>query len=246
MGSRYDAVAGDGAVAPKVVVVAEGHLVGETIVLALESHGFEVTDLSFPRGRQDLVEARRAVTAAGIEVGIVVAEVDDVAQWRDVMSLLGALPIRWVLVTGSDNRARWGSLLDAGLRGVVRMLWGLEMLVRSVRALAAGGPAMDPALREEALTAWDELGGAQHDTIRRIAALSPREWVVLEMLNDGHSIATIAADGDVSEGTVRSQVRAIRQKLNVRSQLAAVAAFQEATEFGQQPVFGGRDQSTKQ
>ena len=36
--------------------------------------------------------------------------------------------------------------------------------------------------------------------------------------------------GGVSEGTVRSQVRAIRQKLNVRSQLAAVAAYQQATE----------------
>lgn len=225
--------------ATKVVVVAEGHLVGETIVLALRGQDFEVTDLVFPRGRQDLVDARRRITAASVEVGIVVAEVDDVAQWRDVMSLVAALPIRWVLVTGSDNRARWGSLLDGGLSGVVRMGWGLEMLVRSVRTLASGGPGMDPVIREEALAAWDELGIAQHDTIRRIAALSPREWQVLEMLNDGESIASIAVTGGVSEGTVRSQVRAIRQKLNVRSQLTAVAAFQQATEFGGGALSGG-------
>lgn len=232
MSSMDDATVG-GAPAPKVVVVAEGPLVGETIVVALQEQGFEVTDLAFPRGRIDLGESRRTVADTGIEVGIVVAEVDDVAQWRDVMSLLAAMPIRWVLVTGSDNRARWGSLLDAGLRGVVRMVWGLDMLERSVRTLATGGPGMDPVLRNEALEAWDELGPLQHETIRRIAALSPREWVVLEMLNDGHSITTIAEDGGVSEGTVRSQVRAIRQKLNVRSQLAAVAAFQQAIEFGQ-------------
>ena len=51
------------------------------------------------------------------------------------------------------------------------------------------------------------------------------------MLNEGQSITTIAQAGGVSEGTVRSQVRAIRQKLNVKSQLAAVAAYQEAMEF---------------
>lgn len=217
---------------PRVAVLAEGKIVGETIVLALEAHGLEVTDFPYPRSRVELLETRRAISSAGAKVGIVVAEIDDVAQWRGVMSVIETVPLRWVLVTGSSNPPRWGGLLAAGCQGIVSMTEGLERLAGAVRDVARGAPGMDPEVRAGALEAWERLGPARRDLIKRIAGLSPREWQVLGMLNEGQSITTIAEAGGVSEGTVRSQVRAIRQKLNVKSQLAAVAAYQEAVEFG--------------
>ena len=221
-------VAGD---RPRVAVLAEGHLVGETIVMALEAQNIEVRDFPYPRSRVEMLEIRRLVTTANAQVGIVVAEIDDVAQWRGVMSLVETIPLRWVLVTGSSNPSRWGGLVAAGCQGIVSMTNGIDTLVQAVRSLSRGGPGMNPAIREQVLEAWDQLGPERRDLIKRIAALSPREWQVLGMLNEGQSITTIADAGGVSEGTVRSQVRAIRQKLNVKSQLAAVAAYQGAVEF---------------
>jgi len=217
---------------PRVVVVAEGHLVGETIVLALQAHEFDVQSLPVPRSRIEIVEARRKVMAAEVDLGVVVAEVDDVDQWRDVLALVEGVRLPWLLVTGSSSEARWGGLIAAGCVGIVEMAAGLDALVRSVRAVVADEPPMDPMARAAALAAWHDVGPERRDVIRRIAALSQREWEVLGLLNDGHSTLSIAESGGVSEGTVRSQVRAIRQKLNVRSQLAAVAVYQAATEFG--------------
>ena len=56
----------------------------------------------------------------------------------------------------------------------------------------------------------------------RLARLTPRERVVLDGLADGFRIHDIAAADVVSEATVRTQVKSILSKLEVRSQLAAV------------------------
>lgn len=217
---------------PRVVVVAEGGLVAETIVLALSGQGFDAAVVNFPRGRAEVVDARRVIEAGAARMGVVVAEIDVVEQWRDVLGLVEGIKLPWVLVTGSNSAARWGGLLAAGCAGVLRMSDGLKALTASVHGVLAGQTAMDPVEHARALGAWHEVGAPQREVLRRIAALSQREWEVLALLADGQSTAGIAEDSGVSEGTVRSQVRAIRQKLNVRSQLAAVAAYQTATEFG--------------
>lgn len=217
---------------PAVAVVAEGGLVAETIVVALSGQEFDARVVTFPRGRAEVVDARRSIENFGARVGVVVAEVDVVEQWRDVLGLVEGIRLPWVLVTGSDSPARWGGLLAAGCSGVVRMSDGLAALTGAVQAVLDGESPMDPVEHARALGSWHDLGSDQREVVRRIAALSQREWEVLGLLGDGQSTATIATGSGVSEGTVRSQVRAIRQKLNVRSQLAAVAAYQTATEFG--------------
>jgi DNA-binding NarL/FixJ family response regulator len=60
------------------------------------------------------------------------------------------------------------------------------------------------------------------------AVLTAREKGVLSELMAGHRAETIARNGWVSISTVRSQIKAILQKLGVNSQLAAVAMAREA------------------
>jgi DNA-binding NarL/FixJ family response regulator len=52
--------------------------------------------------------------------------------------------------------------------------------------------------------------------------LTPRETVILEHLMKAHTIAEIADCYTVTKDTVRSQVKSILHKLEVRSMLAAV------------------------
>lgn len=63
-------------------------------------------------------------------------------------------------------------------------------------------------------------------------SLTDREREVLGELMRGRQVEEISHDLFVSEATVRTHVRAILQKLAVRSQLAAVA---RAREVGWQP-----------
>ena len=50
---------------------------------------------------------------------------------------------------------------------------------------------------------------------------------MLQQLYQGLGVRIIAERGEVTEATVRSQVKAILRKLDVNSQIAAVAAYQE-------------------
>ena len=60
------------------------------------------------------------------------------------------------------------------------------------------------------------------------ATLTEREQVVLAELIEGHCAEDIAKGAFVSISTVRSQIKAILQKLGVNSQLAAVAMARRA------------------
>jgi len=63
-----------------------------------------------------------------------------------------------------------------------------------------------------------------------IERLSTREREILALLYDGVTVAEIAERTGVSEQTVRSQVKAVLRKLEVNSQLAAVAVYRRVLE----------------
>ena len=65
---------------------------------------------------------------------------------------------------------------------------------------------------------------------RRLSRLSAREREVLELLAEGMRAAAIAEHFVVSMPTVRTQIRSILAKLDVSSQLEAVALFRQQSE----------------
>jgi two-component system nitrate/nitrite response regulator NarL len=212
-------------------VLAHSRLVGEALSVGLEARGLGVLRGDLPEGRAEQIAVRRSLAVAGVRLGLVVADLDELAQWRDVLSVVEVADLPWLVVTGSQDLARWGALLDLGCRGIVPMTAGLDSLADAIDAVRRGVDAMAPPARDAALDAWRGLPVEQRELVRRVGTLSGREWVVLESLTMGLTLRDIAAHAGVSEGTVRSQMRTIRQKLNVSSQLAAVAAFQQTLDL---------------
>ena len=50
---------------------------------------------------------------------------------------------------------------------------------------------------------------------------------MLQQLHEGIGVRSIAEQWEVAEATVRSQVKAILKKLDVKTQMAAVAAYED-------------------
>lgn len=190
-----------------------------------------IAHAEFPSSRAAHLSMRRQLAGSGATAGLVVADLDDLAQWRDVLTLVGDARLPWVVVTGSSDQVRWGALLDLGCLGIVPLVEGLDTLTDALRAVRRRAFGMPEAARERALRTWRLLPEERRDLVRRITALSDREWTVLEGLQAGLSLHEIATRAGISEGTVRSQMRTIRQKLNVSSQLAAVAAYQQTLDL---------------
>lgn len=97
--------------------------------------------------------------------------------------------------------------LDAGVRGYLLKDAPAEELARAVRTVQGGGRAISPELAAEA---WYEAD-----------PLTDRERQVLRLAGDGASGGAIAAELDLSEGTVRNYLSEAISKLGASNRVEA-------------------------
>ncbi|MDP8927430.1 MAG: response regulator transcription factor [Actinomycetota bacterium] len=100
--------------------------------------------------------------------------------------------------------------------------------VAALQEASGSGIIASPAQRAEVVTELTRRLAALRAELEPFEQLTPREGRVLGHLMEGHSADEIAAYEFVSLATVRTQIRAILRKLDVNSQLAAVARTRRA------------------
>lgn len=103
-----------------------------------------------------------------------------------------------------------------------------DVLLDVVGRAARGERVLDEGDRRELLAALRRHRADADSRLSPFRKLTSRERDVLRELAHGKSVECIASEWVVSTATVRSQVRAVLTKLDVRSQLAAVAKAQSA------------------
>lgn len=126
-----------------------------------------------------------------------------------------------LFLTGTDDPALWGSLIEAGAVGVMSKEEPLAKLLDGIESALEGGP-FRPARSAEYREAWRRSRLDQQERLAPFLRLSAREREVAAALVDGQSPAEIASSSFVSVGTVRSQLKSIYSKLGVSSQLELV------------------------
>ena len=92
-------------------------------------------------------------------------------------------------------------------------------------ALRRPGRGHTPVEVEGLVAQWHLMREGRERMRRLVASLTAREREVLELLYAGDTVAEIAEHFGVAQTTVRTQVKSILRKLEVGSQLAAVAAY---------------------
>ena len=137
---------------------------------------------------------------------------------------LVALGTRVMVLTGTADEAIQGAALAEGAHGIFLKNGSLEGLCRSIADLTAGQTVLRPSDRDS-LVAQAAL---RADAEAKIGRLSNREREVLTALVEGQSAEVISTIQFVALGTIRSHIRAILRKLEVNSQLAAVAVARRA------------------
>ncbi len=145
--------------------------------------------------------------------------VDGVSATRALRATEGGPPVL-VLTTFEDEEVLAGAL-RAGAAGFLLKGVPTEDLQRAVRAVAAGGSWLDPAVTGRVLSTYREgptpaLSGSAVDV------LTPREREVLALIGAGLTNSEIAAELFLGEGTVKTHVGHIFAKLDLRDRAAAV------------------------
>jgi two-component system nitrate/nitrite response regulator NarL len=206
------------------MIVDDHELLAESLRLALTAQGYEVV-APIPTPEEVYSAAQRTPP------DVVLLDLDLGASGGDGSVLVEALAVggaRVVVLTGTPDRLLIAACLEGGACGYVSKSASLDELLEAVRVAAAGGDVMPQSRRHDLLAELRQARSQRHNELKPFNSLTGRESYVLAQVIDGRSAADIAQSAYVSEATVRTQIRAVLNKLGVRSQLAAVASARRA------------------
>ncbi|HEY4409937.1 MAG TPA: response regulator transcription factor [Acidimicrobiia bacterium] len=204
---------------PRLLLVDDHRLLVETLQMSLSAAGFAVSVAPCGSFAEVLAEA------AAVRPTLVVLDLDlqGAGFGYDLIGPLRELGAEVLVLTGTTDRIELARCLEAGALGVSSKTTGFASVLDEVRRTAAGETVTPVTIRTQLLA---DLAAHRRAADKRRApfeTLSGRERDVLRLICEGHQAAAIAQASFVSLATVRTQIRSILMKLDVTSQVAAVA-----------------------
>jgi DNA-binding NarL/FixJ family response regulator len=213
---------------PAVVVASENALVAEAVAAGLAGRALEATTMLWV---DDRAMPEYQPPCVGHDVGLLIDGLGSWSRLRSARALIRSVPLPWVVLTATPHGPMWGALLEAGAHAVLPSDTGLKRVCKVLGGVARGTYETSPTEREWLLGLWTELLARRRLIGQRVRSLTPREHEVLTMLHAGDQVGRIAQLLEVSPSTVRSQVKSVRRKLKVKTQLGAVAELDEVLEL---------------
>jgi len=125
-----------------------------------------------------------------------------------------------MLTVYEESEKIFNSLL-AGASGYLLKRTTTQELVEAIRQVREGGSPMSSSIARKIVAHFHQAGENKSD----VAALSPREQQVLDLLAKGASSKEIASQLSLSVETIRMNVKHIYAKLHVHSRGEATAKY---------------------
>ena len=211
-----------------VLIIDDHELFSTTLTMALRNEGFDARTLPIADVRDFL---DRPVTHP---TGPVVLDLDldrdadgRYVNGADLVEGLRRAGWKVLVVSGSMDQPGTASAIASGAIGSVPKSHSFATLLGTVVMAAGGTPVMSEIEHWEWLERHRQYQEQERELSRRLARLSYREREVLELLATGMRAAAIAEHFVVSLPTVRTQIRSLLTKLEVNSQLEAVALLRQ-------------------
>jgi DNA-binding NarL/FixJ family response regulator len=191
-------------------VIKEALQAGGVIVIAEARNGRQAVELVLYY-RPDVVV-----------MDVVMPELDGIVATRRIIKELPDQIV--VILTGTDDEEEIGiQALRAGAAGFLSKDLDVAALPRALESARSGEAVisrrMTMRLIEQIRRTPEGVAGMR--PVR--SPLTPREWEVIDLLRAGRTTEEIAADLVLSTETVRSHVKNLMKKLEVRSREEAVA-----------------------
>ncbi len=153
----------------------------------------------------------------------------DVTSGSTLIGQLHQVGLPVAVIDGAGDGDRLNAWMEAGTSALIDGNEPFDQLFRTINRLLQTSSQPHAARRSSAslgsIRATERRPGPR---LQLFDILTEREQVVLAELMEGHCAEEIANAAFVSISTVRSQIKAILQKLGVNSQLAAVAMARRA------------------
>jgi DNA-binding NarL/FixJ family response regulator len=134
-----------------------------------------------------------------------------------------------MILSGTADHVRVGAALAAGAVTWIPKHAPFRSLLHTLREAMAGREVMPELRRQQFVELYRTRSVERRALVTKLERLTQREREVLALLAAGQRARAVAEQFVVSLATVRTQIRAVLTKLEVRSQLEAVALYRTAT-----------------
>jgi DNA-binding NarL/FixJ family response regulator len=172
-------------------------------------------------GAEAVAQARRLAPAV-VLMDVRMPGVDGIVATRE---LVAAVPDARILIltTFEDDDYVVGALA-AGASGFLLKRTRPEQLIAAIHTIAAGESLLSPSVTRTVIDrlARQAVAEPPERQRRRLRVLTPRERDVLELVASGQSNSEIAETLVVEESTVKTHVKRILAKLELRDRVQAV------------------------
>lgn len=207
-----------------VVIVDDQSMVRDGLRLILELGG--VTVLGEAGDGEEALAVVQEHRPDVVLMDLRMPNTDGIEATRRIVE--AALPSRVLALTTFDLDNLVYEALKAGAAGFLLKDATAERLVTAVEDTAAGGsPVSEPVLARIIAHFVERPPAGAVAAQRSIEGLSERELEVLTLIGAGRSNAEIADDLVISVATVKSHVRHILAKLDLRDRVQAVVLAHE-------------------
>ena len=203
---------------PIRVLLADDHvLVRQGIRQFLEDEG----DLDVIAEANDGAEALRLIEQYRPDVAVLDVRMPKVTGVEATRRIKAQFPlVRVLILTAYDDDPYVFALLQAGADGYVLKTASADELVRAVRTVYAGQPALSPEVASKVIQQMTR--GAPVGAADQVESLTERELDVLRLAARGKTNRAIGSDLGISHRTVQGHLASIYGKLGVNSRTEAV------------------------
>ncbi|MEU4422433.1 response regulator transcription factor [Actinoplanes sp. NPDC024001] len=176
-------------------------------------------------------DGREVVTlAAGAAPDVVLMDVrmphlDGIAATRALSEAVPAARVL-ILTTFEDDDYVFGAL-SAGASGFLLKRTRPEQLIEAIHTVAAGESLLSPSVTRTVIDRMAAAAPPDPALARRLHALTARERDVLALVARGLSNVEIAAELFVEESTIKTHMKRILAKLDLRDRVQAVVVAYE-------------------
>jgi DNA-binding NarL/FixJ family response regulator len=147
-------------------------------------------------------------------------DLDGIAATRELLAVMPEAKVA-ILTTFEQDDYIFGAL-SAGASGFLLKRTKPEELIAAIHTLAAGDSLLSPSVTRRVIERMAGQPVVDSSARRLLAALTPREREVLELIARRVSNSEIAATFFIEESTVKTHVKRILMKLHARDRVQAV------------------------
>jgi DNA-binding NarL/FixJ family response regulator len=169
----------------------------------------------------EVLEAVRQARPNLVVMDVRMKQVDGAEATRHLRASLPDPPPVLILTTFREDEVL-SAALRAGAAGFLLKDAPGEEILRAARVVASGDAYLDPAVTARVLQTYRTSAASDVAAQTRLRELTERELEVLRLIGRGASNTEIAERLVISDGTVKTHITRILDKLELRDRAAAI------------------------